>query len=83
MPYYDIRHSADVREEIQKRIPFIDARYANHSYVDGQLYDVMKGCYRMHPDERISMEEAIHQIREAERVYKLDPSNHHESRKQE
>ena len=59
MPYYDIRHSADVREEIQKRIPYIDPRYANHSYVEGQLYDVMKGCYNMNPEKRISMEEAI------------------------
>lgn len=70
MPYYDIRHSADVREEIQKRPPYLDPRYANHSYVEGTIYSVIKRCHVMEADDRISMYEALQELHEMQRTYK-------------
>jgi hypothetical protein len=50
---------------INGKLPFIDPRYRTRSFEEGKLVEIMEQCWKYKPDDRPSIFEVVHFLRDA------------------
>jgi Protein kinase domain len=78
-PYYNELHEEqlDLMDDMLKAgtPPFVDPRYATHSFIEGRLVEIMMQCFRLDPNDRVDIFQVVHWLRETERL-SLAESDH-------
>jgi serine/threonine protein kinase len=71
-PYYNELHEErlDVMNDMLKAgtPPYVDPRYASHSFIEGRLVDIMMQCFRLDPNDRVDIFQVVQWLRETERL---------------
>lgn len=64
-PFYDECHESKVKEFVKEgRKPYIDPKWAERSYAEGELAKVVESCWAYEPSDRPSITDLIHKLRE-------------------
>jgi Protein tyrosine and serine/threonine kinase len=71
-PYYNELHEErlDVMNDMimAGTPPYVDPRYASHSFIEGRLVEIMMQCFRRDPHDRVDIFQVVHWLRETERL---------------
>ena len=65
-PIYDECHESKVKHYIKHgEKPFIDPRWAENSFAEGELAKIIDSCWSYNPNDRPSVGELVLQLRKA------------------
>ncbi len=69
-PFYDTNDDVVVSNKvINGSRPFVDPRWRSHGFVESKLVEIMERCWKENPEERISIFEAVQQLRDIKKEY--------------
>jgi hypothetical protein len=68
--FYDIEDDEETQEVlIDGKLPYIDPRWKERSYIERRLVELMEKCWIYNPDDRIDIFYAVEFLRETVREH--------------
>ena len=69
-PFYDVNDDEVVANHVMNGTrSYVDPRYKSRSFIESKLVEVMEQCWRHDPNERITIFEAVQQLRAIKKEY--------------